>query len=327
MPSVRTTPGFCQATSRPARPYPPDPIPLFLPGGSLNLFAAAPGTGKTALLASVLQALRTGGPVFGHAIGEVAGLGWITADRSWEKDTKHWFGLVGYPDIPHYSIPDDPTFNPSRLRNKEHRLAILTECFGKLTLPPHSLVVIDPMALFLGGDLNRYGDVAVACLEVRNLLLSRQWTAIGPVHAAKLKADKGDRYLRLQDRILGSAALLGYSDTQMYLASPEETTKPYFTFLWHPHLAPAEEVHLVQNAQGLFVPYEAGKTAPSVALIDLVYGLLPEDGTPIDTETLLIRATEIPISRATLFRHLSTLLQEDRIAKAAQGSYKRKLIQ
>lgn len=320
----------CQAIPSAADPpYPPDPLPPILLGGSVNVMAGAPGTGKTALIADVLRQFRDQEPVFGlePAAGALEGIGVVTADRSWRKSSKYWFDLVGFGDIPVYSIADDYGFVKARLRKKSDRILILDECLEKLHHKPNSLILVDPLAIFLGGALNDYDSCAVACLEIRDLCRRRQITIIGTAHAGKQKNDKADRYLRLQDRILGSAAQFGYTDTQMYLASPEETGKPYFTFLWHPHHAPAATFRLIQQKNGLFTTDGAPlpETEQTPGSLEIILTLFP--GTdPISFGDLATAATHLPqpLSRATVHRWVMKAIEEGLVERVKYGVYRKR---
>ena len=293
----------------------PDPIPGYISFGSVNFLAGASGVGKTCLISWMLTQFRDAKPIFGHPINRPVAIGYIAADRDWDT-ANYWLMKVRYPDLAHYSLVDDLAFNPTRLKNKLQLIPILGECLDKLALPPGSLVVVDPAALFIS-NLNDYHACAVACLEMRRLCKARGLTLIGLSHAGKQKSDTKERYLRLQDRINGSGAQLAYGDTQMFLAAPAETGQKHYTFLWHPHRAKAEEFPLGQDSEGLFVPWEDSLMAEQE---NAVYACLPLDGTII---TLAAIQAVCGQSDATVFRKLKELTEEGRVEKAAPGQYRR----
>lgn len=331
MTTIQASTSSCQAAG-----YPDDPLYPILMGGSVNLLAGAPGTGKTALMADMMARFRDGRPIFGRTPVPLAGLGVISADRSWEKSSSYWFILAGIPEIAHYSLLDDLDFDPRRLRNTQDRVAILEHCFKKLNLPPQSLILVDPLSLFLGGKLNDYDTCAVYCMQIQRLARKYQYTLIGLAHAGKQQADTKARYLRLQDRILGSAALFGYTDTQMYLASPEETGQSTYTFLWHPHHAPKEFFSLTQQPNGLFNaegdPLDLDGTAGSSARVaedmqtatdDSLLALFPGDSTPVFLKELLLHLDTLRISRRTLMRMLQRLVDAGALFQPKHGMYAR----
>jgi hypothetical protein len=299
-----------------------DPIPRIIPAYGISLLAGAPNVGKTALMAGIARNFRDNRPIFGHQPAVLPAIGVINADRSWARGTGEWFKRVGFADVRHYSMADDRSFDPRTLRRKFERTQRLAEFVDKLQLPPESLLFVDPVSLFLGGNLIDYDSCAVACHEIRQMLATRCYHLIASAHSSKLKADKKDRYVRLQDQILGSTAIFGFSDTQMYLAAPEETGKPYYTFVWHSHLAPPEFFYLERDEQGLFVPYAGADQGNCTRVLQL----FPEDGAEIELGALRELAEAIPLSKTTLYRVLDTLLERTRIAKVKHGVYRRVLI-
>jgi len=311
-----------------------DPLPPVLLAGSVNLLAGAPGTGKTAFLAWWITQFAQGLPVFERQPTQIPFQGWITADRSWDRSTVKWFELAGYPELPHYSLQDDRSFKKARLRNRRDRIAIFRECLDAVAqqapggqLPVGSLIYADPIALFLGGNLVDYDTCAVACSEIREICLDRGISVIGTAHSAKQKAEKKDRYLRLQDRILGSAALFGYTDTQLYLAAPEELDVDHYTFLWAPHHARTQTFALHRDEQGLFVPgtemtplpSTGGRPKVSDAWITTAFAV---DNTPDQTfRQLQVHADRAGVSRATATRQIRDAVSEGRLRAVRRGVY------
>jgi AAA domain len=294
------------------------PIPTYIPAYSINLLAGASGVGKTAFCASALAVqFRDTRPIFGHPTSQLPAIGVINADRGWDSGAGEWFRRAGYPDVRYYSMADDPSFDPRRLRRKFDRPQLLMEFIHKLQLPKESLVFVDPISLFLGGNLLDYDTCACACHEIRKFQKEQKLHSICTAHSSKLKADQKDRYARLQDRILGSTALLGYSDTQMYLASPDETGQPYYTFLLQSHLAPAEFYQLQRDEQGLFVSYAEGDEGNCTRVLLL----FPDDGTHVAFKDLVPLAAALPLSVATLKRVLDVLITRGRVARVKHGVY------
>lgn len=313
-----------------------DPIPTIIPECTVNLMAGAPGTGKSALMAYLARCFAENTPIFGHQPSSVPFQGFIAADRSWDTSTKLWFDLEAMGGINAYSIQDDRGFKKARLRRKQDRVAILKECIltlsadGMGTFPRGSLIWVDPLALFLGGNLLDYDTCLVGCSEIREICLDLKITLIGTAHAAKQKADKSERYLRLQDRILGSAALFGYTDTQMYIASPEEMGTKHYTFLWHPHHAKAELFALDRDDQGRFRPAEGGmqdSLSRTEARRDELQGylLLAFEGDLGESSTALLeqRGEQFGASRATTHRILKKLREAGLIQSVGAGRWRK----
>jgi hypothetical protein len=299
--------------------YPPDPIPEIIPGGGISIIAGASGIGKTALLAWIATRFRDHAPLFGHPTGAIPEQVMLAIDRSWIQSTSKWFEAVGYPEIRAYSPLDDTSFKPTSMRNKNNRLALLRSMLDKFTpLAAGSLVYIDPLAPFLGGNLNDYDACATACMEIRELARQRRITVIGTAHTAKLKADPKDRYARVQDRILGSAALLGYTDTQMYLAAPAETGHRYYEFMWNPHHAAQQTFKLDRDpSNGLFIPPGEGKNTDEQQSI-LAFLKAQPDHTARFVEIL----TAVPLPKSTIHYHLQILISDGLVEQAGRGLYR-----
>ena len=296
----------------------PDLVQGIINSGSFNILAGASGVGKTCLLSWFLAQLQTGQPVFGRPVQPPTALGYIAADRGMDGGATYWLEKAGAAGLAFYSLADDLAFNLVRLHSKIQLIRVFGECLDKLELPRGSLVVFDPLGLFLGGKVNDYSSCAVACLQMRRECSSRGLTLIGTAHSAKQHADKKLRYLRLQDRILGSGALLGFSDTQLYLASPEETGERFYTLLCHPHKSPVETFPLGRDKEGLFVPWAESVQAEQEGVI---FAAVPEDGSTIPLATILGLCSEI--SPATVHRRLQQLLDEGLIERPVKGLYRR----
>jgi len=309
--------------SQPTLTTPLDPIPRIIPFGGVSLIAGAAGTGKTALLATLLRDLHDGRLIFGHQPNPISGLGIIASDRGWSRGAGFWFERVGYGDIARYCMVDDPKFDPRSLRRKFDRTKLLLDFIDKLKLAPGGVVAVDPIGLFLGGQLVDYDTCAVACLELRAGMRDRGLTILGTAHSGKMKTDKNARYLRPQDAILGSAALFGFGDTQMYLAAPEEINKPYFAFLWHPHEAPPELFPLERDEHGLFLPYTGADRGSCTRVLHL----MPENGEPMTLQSIVELAEAIPLTRKTVQRSLLQLIEDGKVNKTRHGIYRRVVVQ
>lgn len=300
----------------------PDPVPLVIPAGGISLLAGAPGVGKTAFLATLLKSFRDRQPIFGHTPAAIppAGIAIISADRSWDS-TQIWYERAGWPEVPVYSLIDDPAFDKSRLRRRNDRVNLLSEFIDKMAVPRGGLIIVDPISIFLGGNLLDYDTCMVSCMEIRDRLRSRSLTCIATAHSSKQKSGKEDRYLRLQDRILGSTALFGFTDTQMYLASPEEINEPFYAFLWQPHMLPVETFKLERDPQGLFRPFTEPKGNR-----DALLACFPEDGAPIERADLRVKANQIPLADTTFKTLLRQLLDAGQVIRVSHGVYCRKVI-
>ena len=300
-----------------------DVIPYLLPGGGISILAGAPNIGKTALLSTIVRDLRDNRLIFGHQPRPLPGIGVINTDRGWAKGAGLWFTRAGYGDVPHYSLSDDRGLSVKRLRRKIDRTDMLFGFIDGLRLPPESLVYVDPISLFLGGNLLDYDACAIACHEIRAYLRERRYTMLAAAHSAKLKANKQDRYMRMQDQVLGSTSISGFSDSLLYLAGPQETGKAYYTLVWHPHGAKEEQHFLERDHQGLFVPYSGVDTATQARVL----ALFPAPGAEINLAALVEYAESLPLSRATVKRTLEALVDGGAVEHVKHGLYRRIILQ
>lgn len=310
----------CQAPNRPFADtcqVPDDLLPAYWPGGGISLLAGAPNAGKTAWVAGLLRDFLAGRPIFGLP-PRVVPVGYINADRGWAKGAGQWLQRAGV-DVPFYSLADDPSFSPKRLRRKWERVDVLCSFIDKLGLPRDSAVVVDPISLFLGGNLLDYDSCACAALEIRAYLKLKALTLFGLAHSGKLKADKGDRYLRTTDQILGSTAISGFADAILYLAIPAELDKPYYSLTWHPHGAKPMTHYLDRDEDtGLFLPYAALDTETQRRVLQL----FPQPPETTTVQRLSELADRIPLSRATVKRVLAALLELGYVEKPEYGVYR-----
>lgn len=305
------------ASNSPVCQVPDDLIPHFLPGGGISILAGAPSAGKTALVAGLLRDLKAGRLIFGRQ-PRVVPWGYINTDRSWAKGAGMWLERAGV-ELPHYSLADDHDFSPKRLRRKFERVDVLASLIDKLNLPPDSGVFVDPISLFLGGNLLDYDSCMCACMEIRAYLRAKAYTLFGLAHSGKMKADKSERYVRTTDQILGSTAIPGFSDAILHLASPEELNKSYYQLTWHPHGAKAETYVLDRDDQGLFVPWTGIDDAVRRQLLNR----MPEPPATISTPALFEYAQTIPMTKRTFERALDTLLQSGYIERISRGCYRK----
>lgn len=329
---------------------PPDPIPGLIPGGDISLLAGAPGTGKTALYSEWITRIMNGRSILGHMPGKVSAIGVVFTDRQWQT-SRHWLDVAGVPlevtaeeveaklakevveGVPHYCIKDDDSFQWSKMRVAAQHLKLLTGAVEVLWggLPPEgSLIIIDPISPFFGARLNDYSSVAAAVGPISQWCARNKVTILGTHHTSKLKSDKKDRYVRPQDRILGSTALTGYTNTQFFVVAPEETEKPWHLVGYATHNIPSAEFKFTKNEKGLFVPYTAkdADTMRSPGEIDKgtkrLVELLPRGGKTFQTLRLInMMRAEAGWSVRTTERKLKELRDQGVAVQPAKGRWGR----
>lgn len=303
----------------------PDPIPGVIPFGTLTVFAGAAGVGKTAMLADWIQRWRTHRPIWGHRTHAPTAFCYVAADRQWASH-QQWFDTVGYPDIPRYSLADDPTFDLNSLTNPRTALDLLPraldKAFNNRPCPEGAHVFIDPASpLFIVGNPNSQRDVARTLLGMSRECQTRQINITLTAHFSKQAANPQDRYSRPQDRIAGSGAFAGFSDTQIYMLDPEPSAgQPWHVLGWVPRHAAPETFNCRRADNGLFVPYDM---LAEDTLAHYLYDILcasTAEYMPL-AEIAQIALQKHSYSIATVKRGLDRLLKQARVGKVGRGKY------
>lgn len=300
----------------------PDLIPGILPFGSICLLSGPPHRGKTALLASLLARLVNGETLFGLPTTPPPAIGFICTDHKHQLNQSQWLSRAGIVDrIKLYSLRNDLDFNWQRLGEKKQRSTAFEDSVEYLKLPEGSLLVVDPVALFISSQLNDYHSVAMGLGQLDQILQRRNLTMWGTAHTAKQTLDTKKTYARPIDRINGSGAQIGFADTAMALTGPEDTTSGCYELAVSPAMTTEFTYYYQRDTQGLFVPgtpmQDVGtdtRLVPSdmiyTALLDAV--ALTEHAEGIIAIDLWRRMagideTHMPFSRATFYRGVSSL--------------------
>lgn len=304
--------------SAPLQPF-PDPIPGIIPFGTVTLFAGAPGVGKTAMLAEWCRRWRDGRPICGHPTNPPTAFYYLAADRGWASDQK-WFDAVGFGPIPHYSLADDLSYDLVKLSRAFNAAACFQDCLAKLNPIPGAHLFVDPVSpLFISGNPNQARDVATSMLRLTRVAQERQINITCTAHFGKQKADPNEQYTRPQDRIAGSGAFSGFSDTQIYLVDPMPPEQPYHLLGWNPRHSAPEEFKFVRNRAGLFVPYEL---YTEIGLRQQIVEVIPyEPHTTAQLLSLIHAAFDLPVR--TIERYLKSLVHEGLVVKVRHGLYQR----
>lgn len=285
------------------------------------------------MAAALLRSIALGEDYFGLQCRKPAFVGAISSDRPW-KDHQLWFNSVGLPDIPHYSLIDDEDLTGGYIRKKNtDRFGLFVRSLRNLIDPTpwDSLIFVDPISLFTGGNPLDYDKTYTHLFDFSQLCIKEGITIIGTAHAGKQKSDVKDRYARPQDRILGTTAQTGCVGTTFHLAPPNETGEDWHEFTWVPHHAAAGFLRLSRDAEGLFVPLTGveptNKEKRSLAGAMRVLEVFPDQGTDISTKDLVLRCTTVlGIKRRMVLRHLAKLAAEQLVESLRPGWWRRRPI-
>lgn len=295
----------------------PDPIPGIIPFGTLTIFAGAPGVGKTTMLAEWIKRWADGRTICEKPTNPPpGGFYFIAADRQWASH-QQWFDAVGYPDIPHYSIAGDRELKLGMVKSSQRVDDLLTRCIDRLKPQPGGHLFIDPVSpLFIAGNPNQARDVATSLLALSRLCQQLQINITATAHFGKQKSDPREQYTRPQDRIAGSGAFSGFSDTQVYLIDPNPPKEPYHVLGWVPrHAAPADFHFRRDEDTGLFIPY---LHYTEDERREAVYTCVPEE--PLAQSVIVGRAQkQTGLSVRTIERYLTQLIKERRVIKVMRG--------
>lgn len=291
----------------------PDPIPGVIDFRTVNILAGAPGVGKTTMFAEWCARWRDGRTICGLPTHAPTGLFYLSSDRGGHSTNKllnHHQLLDNY--TVYYNPLDDPSFDRRLLGNANVSLETLRWCLKQFATPiiPGSHLAIDPAApFFVPGSQNEPRAVGRLLWELHIIARELQCTIFILAHFSKQLADASQRYTRPQDRISGSGAWSGFSDTQIYMVDPEPPAQPYHLLGWNPRHAPPAQFKFVRDGQ-VFVPYHSLEDVGAKYAVPesarALFLLIPDAGCP--TSELESAATALlGISRASLFRYLKVL--------------------
>jgi len=306
----------------PTPPF-PDLIEHLMPHGSISTLSGASGVGKTAFLASMIASWQKGEQLFGFTTSIPPAIGVLAVDRPW-RDHQAWFDRAGCAPFPHYS-PWDEDYQWEILRDHKALPKTFGGLIDSLKLPLGAFLIVDPISIFIPGRLFDYRDMAIGLGLLGQELKKRQLTTLGIFHIAKQKGNRNERYLRPQDRILGSAALLGYSETAFYLVSPEEAERRTYEFGIIPHQLKSTTLQYTRADNGLFVPAEF---FDDVQEQEAALNILPPDGASLTTAQWVLQIQRLlRVSSASAERLIRDLKRAGRIVRVGRGQYRRAIPQ
>jgi hypothetical protein len=290
------------------------------------------------MLLDWMRRWRDGRTICEHPTCKPTHFYYIVADRGQTSDA--FYNKLGYREgVTFYSVVSaDSGQNVDDYAKDAHGKALFDHVMLTLNPEPGSHVVIDPLApLFIAGNQNRTRDVASSLIRMSRTIEERRINITGTWHFAKQKDGKAERYKRPQDRISGSGAISGFSDTQIYLVDPEPPQIPYHTLGWNPREVPPEEFKF--ERQQWFIPYVGLEgigeddeddfdrvNAQQRSLNDL-YRYIVNLGTDGCTSPALCSMVQrdLKMSKTTYYRLLRQLQHTDKIEIDALGIIRAKI--
>jgi KaiC/GvpD/RAD55 family RecA-like ATPase len=274
-----------------------DLIEYILPKHEVSILAGASGAGKTTLIMQVLCNLQHNEQVFGHAIEEDLNIGYIAADRTWDAYARLAMQVgVDLDRIKVKALIDDTSIDLDQLESNAQ--GTMYKVLSSLVAEGCDLIVVDPLVVLLGSDINTYHVIAARMIKLNRFCKANQVTILGTHHATKARTDFS--FKRPQDRISGSSALLGFTSTQLFLASGEESGQEYTQ--WHivSHHAKAEVINLERDKNtGLFVPvdFTTGVVEKQNEIYEEIFKMLPANGDPLAKKVIVDQLKHIGSAR------------------------------
>ena len=290
------------------------------PTGEVSILSGGSGAGKTTLLMQCLGCWQQG-KLFAGFSGPAQQFGLLAADRAMSSYHKI-AAQTGITNMFVRSLVDDHSIRVSDLESNPFRLLFtLLDSIRKELPKPESLIMVDPLMVFLGVDLNKYHLVASRLLQINRWCKDNQVCLIGTHHATKARTDWG--FKRPQDRIAGSSALLGFTSTQGFLATPEEIDEKHFEWTIVSHHHAPTTLRLVRNDGALFQVLgawpqtDAPPLNPLGANAQLVWNALLSNG-PLSRKALI---DSLEMSPSSVDRSLQLLLDQHFVTKVGYGQY------
>jgi hypothetical protein len=254
----------------------------------------------------MLGAISQGMPILGRETKKMQ-CGYIAGDRHLAsvEDTQRRIG-VSLEGVPKLSVVDSPEIE----LNVEHAIAKLGISSG--------LVMVDAIGAWLGkGLINEYRAVADYLRTLARICKVRHITILGTTHSAKNLTDA--RYENARERILGSAAWAGFSDTVMIvepIQAKDVMERRRYLYVM-PRNAPAVRYQLTLDEHGR-VP---GLMAKGDEYLEFRLSQLPA-GTEVTTQSLLGWGSEAGMSPRGTERWIEGASRTGgKLAKAGRGRY------
>jgi hypothetical protein len=277
--------------------------------------------------------------VLGHPVNRPPFSAYIAGDRIID-DALAKLEAGGWFSPAHYSLIDDDSPETetfvSSLGDGKSSLSFFQTILKKLAsryfpssprIPEDSLIIVDGMGPLFGIEPAGSYLRAVASPLIRLNRFCRRFriTLILIHHAVKTK--ENDKYVKAQDRALGSMALQGFTSTQLCLLEPELSPDPsqeITMFEWRSHSSPREEFRFHRLPDGRFecldtdspflAPVTATPTLPTSSLE--VLSRIPSSSPIVASDLRLLFES---ISKPTFYRYLDRLAEAGLIVKRIES--------
>ncbi len=283
-----------------------------IPAGQVHLLGGPSGGGKTTLAFQMLGALMTGDQFLGRQTRQ-ARIAYISGDRPTLSvlETQDRCGV----SFPVFSAVDENLVGEDLITKIFPRLTQI--CGGK-----PDVIYIDGFTAFVpGGFLNNYSIVAKWLAGLQRYCRKMGITIIGACHTAKTK--EGEMFLNPRQRIAGSVAWAGFSETVLIiepLTDDKDKNKRIVHILPRNHQD--ESMILKFNVEGrLQLPDKIthAETITGFIMSGILDGLEP--GSQVLYSFLRDTAVNKGVNLRTFNRWLAKMVEEGLITKEKRGIY------
>jgi len=293
-------------------------VDAIFPTRRLHIVSGPVGAGKTTLEFQMTRCVLDSAPFLDYATHNSEGVVFISADRS-RRETHATLRRMDMLDLAPrikwvfmQELPGDLMPNLELMIGQHTR--------------PGQMVIVEPLGYFLRdgqgrmGNPNDYGQVSHFLKKVKAAIERHNVTVISSLHPSKVKG--GDTYAAMREKLLGSTAWAGFTDTILFIepTEPDDPNSPYRRLHVLPRNTRAFTLEYMQDPEhgGLFVPVEMAK--PMKNKLDLAIEAYTEEF--FSSEDLEQWSVDANISRATAWRWLEQKVRDGIIERVGRGSYR-----
>lgn len=280
-----------------------------LPSHQVHLIGGPSGSGKTTLMFQMYKAFEKGDLFLGRSTKPVK-FAYISGDRP-ARSVGETQGRLGV-DFKVYSLVDRDQVGAD-LANEI--LPALTKFYG---YKPDFVYVDGFTALVPGGEMNSYSHVAKWLGSLQRYCEKHTITILGACHTTKAK--EGQKFLNPRQRIAGSVAWAGFSETVIIIEPPEEDeVGNQRRVMLLPRNHPGEILMMHFNEEGVLCLPESHANREEEAAFIMV-DLLPNGGR-FNHGDLWTEAKEKGVPRRSFDRWLATMIEQKLIRRIKKGVY------
>ncbi len=283
-----------------------------LPAGRLHLVAGPSGGGKTTITFQLYKNLMLGEPFMGRATTPVK-WAYVSGDRTAGSvyDTLRRLELY----FPVFSLVDE------NLVGEDLISKIIPRLPGLLKYRPDFIYIDGFTSLVPGGHLNNYSIVAKWLAQLQRFAAKMNITILGACHTTKVK--EGEKFTNPRQRVAGSVAWAGFSDTVILIEPTDDPKKPTHRSLGLlPRNGAEEFIELAFNDKGQLAKPDdnPARTEEAQFLFDNILEQHVQ-GEEMFYMKLKALALKSKLALRTLDFHLDKAIQDGRIRRVRKGIY------